>query len=369
MYNHGRNHVIAEIMSILYRKNLSSIIFFILFISFLTYPVKSFSLLQQNNSLDERKDEIIISGLDLLYSGKHEKALAYFKKLDQIDPESAEGIFFEVFVLEFIMDQYRSQTFDNQLNVALDKAIKKAKKAVKINPSARNYMFLGAPYGVRGVRQGILGAWWRTFINGKRAYKYLKRSVEIDPTLYDSYYGIGSYHYWSSKRLRRFFGFLFRDKRMMGIEQLHLSIEKGIFSPMPSQITLFRIYMEEKWYDKVIKLAKEISSEYPGLLFPKWYYGIALIRTKQWNTALKIYQEIVELLEPITIKGPESLIESWYYIGLCYYYLGEYEKAKIILEKITPYKGKVNQNLFFYENCIEEGEKLLKRVKRVSNSS
>jgi tetratricopeptide (TPR) repeat protein len=336
--------------------------FLILFISFLTYPVKSFPFLQQHNSLDERKNEIIISGFDLLYSGKYEKALAHFKKLDQIDPVSAEGIFFEAFVLEYIMDQYRSQKFDDRLNIVLDNTIKKAKKAVKNNPSARNYMFLGAPYGVRGVRQGILGAWWRTFIDGNRAYKYLKRSVEIDPTLYDSYYGIGSYHYWSSKRLRRFFGFLFRDKRMMGIEQLHLSIEKGIFSPMPSKITLFRIYMEEKRYDKVIELAKEVSSEYPGCLFPKWYHGIALIRTTQWDQALKIYQEIMELLEPITVKGPESLIESWYYMGLCYYYLGEYEKAKVFLEKITPYKGRVNQNLFFYDNCIEEGEKLLKRV-------
>jgi tetratricopeptide (TPR) repeat protein len=269
--------------------------FLILFISFLSYPVESISFLQQHDSLDGQKNEIIMSGLDLLYSGKYEKALENFKKIDQIDPESAEGNFFEAFVLEFIMDQYRSQRFDDRLNMVVENAIKKAKKAVKNNPSARNYMFLGAPYGVRGVRQGILGAWWRTFIDGNRAYKYLKRSVEIDPTLYDCYYGIGSYHYWSSKRLRRFFGFLFRDKRMMGIEQLHLSIEKGIYSPMPSKISLFRIYMEETWYEKVIELAIEVSSQYPDFLFPKWFYGIALIRTKQWDRALKIYQEIVEL--------------------------------------------------------------------------
>jgi tetratricopeptide (TPR) repeat protein len=303
----------------------------------------------------------------LLYSGKYEKALGHFKKIDQIDPESAEGSFFEAFILEYIMDQYRSQRFDDRFNSVVGDTIKKAKEAVKNNPSARNYMFLGAPYGVRGVRQGILGAWWRTFIDGNRAYKYLKRSVEIDPTLYDSYYGIGSYHYWSSKRLRRFFGFLFRDKRMMGIEQLQLSIEKGFYAPMPSKITLLRIYMEEGWYQKAINLVLEISSQYPDNLYPKWYHGIVLIRTKQWDKALKIYQEIIEFLEPITIKGPESLIESWYYTGLCYFHLGEYEKAKVYLEKITPYKGRVNENLFFYDNCIEEGEKLLKRVRGVSN--
>ena len=349
-----------------YRKIPSYFIHFILFMFCLAYHNEALSSSHStHHNPDERRSKIIISGYDLLYAGKYEEAIAYFNTLDAIEPGSPEGIFFQAFTLEFIMGQYRSQVFDDRLNIALEKTITKAKKAIKINPSARTYMFLGGAYGVKGVRQAILGSWWRTFINGQRANKYLKKAVEIDPTLYDCYYGIGSYNYWASKRLRRFFGFLFKDKSMLGIQQLHLSIEKGIFSPLPSKITLFRIYMEEKWYDKVIKLSKKILNEHPDALYPRWFYGIAFIRTKQWEKAIKNYQKILKLLEPVSIKGPESLIESWYYLGLSYYNLGEYQKAKKLLDKIPRYKGKVNLHLFFYENCINEGGKLLIKINNV----
>jgi len=101
------------------------------------------------SDIDEKKNAVILEGIDILYTGDHEKAIEHFKQLDTIDPESSEGIFFEAFVLEFVMDQYRSDTFDERFNKVAEQAIEKANKTVERDPSARNYMFLGGAYGVK----------------------------------------------------------------------------------------------------------------------------------------------------------------------------------------------------------------------------
>ena len=359
-YRVTRNY---KMMNRSYKKRFSFLLHVFLITCCLSIPAQGISSSHPTEkSLDERKKEVIFEAFQHLYPGRWEDAITVFKKLDDIDPASAEGIFFVAFTLEFIMDQYRSQVFEGRLEITLDKAIERAKIALVKNPSARNYMFLGGSYGIKGVRQGVLGYWWRTFVNGTLANRYFKKAIEIDPTLYDCYYGIGSYHYWSTKRLRRFFGPLFRDKRMLGIRQLQLSIEKGVFTPIPSKVALFRIYMEEKWYHKVIQLAEEVLNEHPGTLFARWYYGLAVIKTGQWAKAINNYQIILKLLEPVTLKGPESSVEAWYHLALAFYHVQKYQKAKALLEKISTFKGKVNPRLFFYDDYVKEGEKLLDRV-------
>lgn len=315
-------------------------------------------------SVDERKNEVIIKGLDLLYADKFREAIDYFKKLDEIDPDSSEGIFMRAFAIESYMDRYRSQDpeLELELNSALQKAIEKAEKAVSKEPTARNYMFWGAAYGVRGVRQGKLGNWWNTFVDSINSIKYMKMAVAIDPELYDCYYGIGLYNYWVSEKLGKYLPFF--DRREIGIEQLK-STEKGIFARIPGKLALFRIYITEKRYHDVFKPAEEMFREYPDSLVGRWQYGLALIRTNQWEKAIKHYRFILELLEPVKIKGPEALIEAWYYLALSYYSVGEFQRAKDLLEKIQPYEGEVNETLFFHENCMKESRKLLKKVTRV----
>lgn len=327
-------------------------------------PLADVSQSQKNNNPTEIKNTIISEGLELVYAAKYEEAVKHFRKLNEIDPESAEGIFFEAFVLELIMDIYRSQAFDDSLSIVVEKAISRGKKALKKNPSARNNMFLGGAYGVRGVREGILGSWLGAAINGRKANSYFEKAIALDSMLYDCYFGIGSYHYWKTKKLKRFFGFFIPDHREKGINELYMSIEKGIFAKTPGRMTLFRIYLEEKRYDDVFTLADIVLNENPDHIFPRWYLGIALISTQQWEKALDNYKIILDFLPKIEFHGSEALIEAWYYQALSYYNLGQKQKAKELLEKIPPYEDKVNQNLFYYDDYIKESKKLLKKLSR-----
>lgn len=314
-------------------------------------------------SLDEQKDALIKEGSALTYSARYNEAIEHMRKLEEIDPDCAEGLFFEAFVLELVMDVYRSQAFDDSLNRVLERGLVKAKRAVEKNPTARNYMFLGGLYGVRGVRKGILGDWFGTAMDGRRAFKQMEKSIKLDPENYDCYYGIGSYHYWRTKKLRRFFPFL-SDQREKGINELQLSIDNGVFSPPPSRFALFRIYIEEKWYDKVLTLAEEMITANPDHIFPRWYYGIALIRLEKWDEALENYQFIRKYIDDVPFRGIEADIETWYYMGMALYQLDRAEEAKELLEKTQPYKDQVNKNLFYYEDYIKESRELIKKINK-----
>jgi len=311
--------------------------------------------------MSDQKNAVIREGLRLVYSSQYEEAIHHFRMLEEIDPGCAESTFFEAFVLELVMDIFRSQKFDDSLKTVTDKGIERAKAAVKKNPAARNYMFLGGVYGVRGVRKGILGDWFGAARDGRRAFKNMEKAVKIDTSIYDCYYGIGSYHYWKTKKLRRFFWFL-EDQRQQGIDELYLSIGKGIFAKTPGRMALFRIYIEEKMYDKVIDLADVVLKENPDHVFPRWYFGIALVRTGQWQKALENYKIIYDYLPKIAFRGIEADIEARYYMGLSYYNLGNLERAKEMIESLDQYDKKVNKHLFYYADYIKESRSLLKKI-------
>ena len=328
----------------------------------LIFYLSGFSPAQNNSAIESKKNTVILEGLKLVYDAKYNEAIRHFHTLDHIDPDCSEGLFFEAFVLELVMDIYRSQVFDDSLNRVVDRAVAKGNEAIKKNPTARNYMFLGGEYGIRGFRRGILGSWFGAYIDGLRTISQFNKVMSLDSTLYDCYYGIGSYHYWKTKKLKQFFGFLVPDEREQGIRELSLAMDKGIFAKTPGRMALFRIYMEEKRYDDVFKLTDIVLKENPNHIFPRWYAGVAYIRTKQWEKALQNYEVILNYLPRISFCGIEAYIEAWYYMGLCYYNLGNDAKVKELLSPIPQYKDKVNNNLFYYDDCMEESIKLLKVI-------
>lgn len=317
---------------------------------------------QTDSQIVSDKNTIVKKGLQLVYDAQYDAAIKQFRLLDEIDPFSAEGGFFESFVLELIMDVFRSQVFDDSLKIVVQRAIPIAEAAVKENPTARNYMFLGGLYGVIGVRKGILGSWFSAAMDGRKANKNFEKAIDIDPELYDCYYGIGSYHYWKTKKLKRFFGFFIPDHRERGIEEINFAIEKGIFAETPGRMALFRIFIEEKRYEDVFDLAEIVLTENPDHLFPRWYLGIALIKTEQWEKARDNYDTILGILPGIEFHGVEAEIEAKYYAGLANYNLGETIRAKQLLENIPQYKGRVNQHLFYYDDYIKKSSALLKKM-------
>ncbi|MFC1562849.1 hypothetical protein ACFL4Z_02220, partial [candidate division KSB1 bacterium] len=286
-----------------------------------------------------------------------------FDTLCVIEPENPFGYFCMAFCYDYIMDEYRNLNFMEEFNKAANNAVKKAEILEKKgNLTAETFLWSGGALGIRGVRRAMVGDWFGAFRDGLKAGSKLKNSIEIDSTLYDTYFGLGNYHYWKSVKSKTFWWLPFiGDERQKGINEIKLSIKKGKFTEIPGKTSLLRIYIEEKKYNEVFELADEILKEY-NFLNPLWFKGFALIYTEDWQKAIDLYNEILKKLQEKYYHGIEGEIECLYFLALCNYKLGNIKEAKKYLDFILPYKGKIETKIYFYENYIDSAEKLSKEI-------
>ncbi len=316
-------------------------------------------------NLPPKTEQLFYNGIKSLFNDEIDVALNKFDSLCVIDPENPIGYFCKAFCYGFIMDEYRNLNFMDKFNEAADNAIKKSKiLEEKENPTSEIFLWSGASLGIKAIRDAMMGNWWDAIWDGLKAGDKLERCLKIDSTLYDVYFGLGNYHYWKSVKSKVFWWLPFvGDERQKGINEIKISIEKGKFAEIPGKISLMRIYIEEKNYNELIKLADELLKEY-NFLYPLWYKAFSNVQIGEWQKAIILYNEILKKLNKKYFHGIEGEIECYYFIALCNYKIGKIEEAKKHLNKILPYKGKIETKIYFYENFMDSSEKLMKEIEK-----
>jgi len=124
---------------------------------------------------------------------------------------------------------------------------------------------------LKGRFEILLGDYVAAYFDGKKAVKYMKKTLEMNPQIYDAYLGLGLYEYYAGTLplLFGFLGFLVKEgDAHLGLEYLYLSKEYGLFARETSTLSLISIYLDEKspFYNKerAKKLIEDFKSEYPN---------------------------------------------------------------------------------------------------------
>jgi len=335
----------------------------IVFIFFLIIKTNIFAPL----TLPPDMERIFLDGLNRLFRDDFEGAMGKFDSLCVIEPENPFGYFCKAFGYDLIMDEYRNLKFMDEFYEAASSAIEKAEiLEKKENPSAEVYLFSGGAIGIRGVRRAMIGDWVGAFRDALKAADKVEKCLEIDSTLYDAYYGLGNYHYWKSVKTKILWWLPFiGDERQKGIDEVKVSMRRGKFTEIPGKMCLLRIYIEEKNYNEVLRIADELIKR-NNSLHPLWFKGYAYIYIEEWERTIDLYNEILRRLKEKDFYGVEGEIECWYYLALCNYKIGKIEEAKRYLNMILPYKGKVETKIYFYENYIDSAEKLLREINKTN---
>ena len=74
----------------------------------------------------------------------------------------------------------------------LDESIAGIKRWIKQYPEDPNaYMGIGALYGLRAMFTMRNRSWVTAYFSGRKAINRLEKSLELDPTYYDAYFGLG----------------------------------------------------------------------------------------------------------------------------------------------------------------------------------
>ena len=138
----------------------------------------------------------------------------------------------------------------------LDDSIDGIKRWMKQNPNDTNaYMGIGALYGLRAMFSMRNRSWVTAYFSGRKAIKNLETALELDPTYYDAYFGLGIYQYYAGtlpsviKILAKIVAI--KGDPDEGVEQLNLSREKAHFTGDSSKLILIEIQNTRgsKYYD------------------------------------------------------------------------------------------------------------------------
>jgi tetratricopeptide (TPR) repeat protein len=188
--------------------------------------------------------------------------------------------------------------------------------------------FKGSTAGYLALYEGHHGSWVKAVFKGLEAGKLFSKAVEADSTFYDAYLGLGNLNYWKSAKMGFFRSLPFiPDNRDEGIAQITLAMDSSQYSSLPAASGLAWIHYNRKEYDKTIELMANLEKQGihgRQILWPK---GLAYFKTSNAGGTIETFTRIKESLERKGNQNYYNIGLCDYYIGLAYYWRGDYTAA------------------------------------------
>ncbi|MDI6739273.1 MAG: hypothetical protein QME74_02800 [Candidatus Edwardsbacteria bacterium] len=247
------------------------------------------------NDLDARIDR----GLALLYQAQYETALDTFRSFCAGHPRHPAGYFFSAGAYQLRALAYESDDWEKQYAACLDSALALSDMAIRLDrkdPWA--YFFRGGTYAYLASRDARNGSLLAALGKGLSGMSDLKKAVALDPTLYDAYLGLGSYHYFRTKAASIFKWLPFiGDRRGQGVEELRLAIARGRYGTVMAQNALLWVLIDYGKYGQALEAAQQLEKAHPGNHAFHWGAPEIFYRTGQWAKAAEAYARLLQLIE------------------------------------------------------------------------
>ena len=160
----------------------------------------------------------------------------------------------------FIVNNFGHQDHRYEFVTQLNKTIEITKKIINSNPNDIKALFyLGGSLGYKGQYETLNNKWFKAASYGKKGLQYLKKVIQLDSKMYDSYFGLGLFNYYSGSNPWFIKPILFilglKGNRSKGIEQLRKVADNGKYAKIEAQIFLaINVYSNQNEWFKGIKL-------------------------------------------------------------------------------------------------------------------
>ena len=205
--------------------------------------------------------------------------------------------------------EYEFETSDDKqrkvFEKILDDSISGIQRWIKKNPKDPNaYMGIGALYGLRAMFSMRNRSWVTAYFSGRKAIKNLEKSLELDPTYYDAYFGLGIYQYFAGtlpsviKVLAKIVAI--KGNPDEGVKQLHLAREKATFTSDSAKLILIEVQNTRgsKFYnpEKSLEFIRQLRAKYPNNPLMRYVEVICLYETGQYNEVNVQANEFLHLI-------------------------------------------------------------------------
>jgi tetratricopeptide (TPR) repeat protein len=222
-------------------------------------------------------------GLDRMYGGDLDAAIAIFRGLQQSLPDSPLGYLLEAdarwwkiycAACEFrwgMIDAWkRSERPEDVPYLALaDKGIHLAEAQLARGESAELHFYAGMGYALQARLYGLRFERRATAHAGVKGREHLLRAAQLDPNLADAYAGLGLYNYYVDTlspivKVLRFFMGIPGGSRAEGLRQLQTAAEKGELTGVEARFYLAKCLRNyDQKYEQAVALAEPLVRNYP----------------------------------------------------------------------------------------------------------
>lgn len=311
-----------------------------------------------------KSNDWIRENIDLTINGKFSQAIEKLHSLEIKYPENYKISFYLAATLNSRMTHYENFNDEQAFNKYIDKTINLIEKELagnSLNDSlhANLLFYLGSAIGYRSFFEGKKGNWYTALSNGLKAKNLLYDSIELDSTLYEAYFGIGTYKYWSSSKIEFALWLpIIPDERDDGIKMIKRSIEKESPSKYMAMHQLVYILLDYDQFDEAVIYAEKIVEKYPQSQFMWWANAHTYYKMRDYNKAIYSYNKLLDLFKHDANYNPAHYIKCNLKLAQLYYELKDYINCikycnNIFNSGISP---ELKEKL---DNEIEEAEEYL----------
>ncbi|MEA2062103.1 MAG: tetratricopeptide repeat protein [Gemmatimonadota bacterium] len=223
------------------------------------------------------------------------------------NPENPAGYFFHATALGYRLFFTPESDNTRELEQAIERANGSCRdRAEKYCRSSETRLegtvYLAMSHGLEALLALLEGRYLVMAPLGLKAWKLLREAVEIDPTFYDCYFGLGLCRYFTAtlprvvKIMAQAYGF--QGDREQGLTDLRLAMKRGFFAGDAARMMYVNIFCSTERPDTTtLSLARDLYQRFPDNPLVHFRYGDILLRLKRYNKAEGIYREVARRIE------------------------------------------------------------------------
>ncbi|OGS37451.1 MAG: hypothetical protein A2293_10990 [Elusimicrobia bacterium RIFOXYB2_FULL_49_7] len=296
-------------------------------------------------------DRTVNDGMALLYKDEFSAAIKVFSEVRAKYPYHPIGYFLIAAALDAKMVFYYSGFLEADFMKNCEKAIEKGEEQLQKLPNDKWLLFfVGGAYGYMGTFQARYKNYISAFRNGWTGVSLLKQINANNPDFVDPLFGLGTYHYWSS-RLSKALWWMpgLKDERVTGITQLERCLNRGEFTRVPAAGNLMRIFIEEKRFADAIRLAEQQLKIYQNNRIFLYNLAEAYYLSNDLNEAEKYFVQVVDLCDSEEFNNNVGSLKCHSYLAKIYEVKKLYVKALAECRRGKQYKFNETDKLLAQE--------------------
>lgn len=298
------------------------------------------------NSIASGIDDDVRSGLNDIYNLKFEDAESKFIDIQKRNPDDIKGFFYQAVVYYYRALPTRDEKMFDRFMELSDKVLELCDNKLDKNENdIETLYFKGLTHSYRSlILLNLNKSLLKAASNGNDGYRILSEIIQRKPDFYDAYMGLGLYKIAIGFVPEKFQWLLsiigFDGNIKNGLDLLKTAMDKGRFTKVDAKVyyAISSITEKEDENNVSVKLAKELSDEYPDSPIFTLIYSTMLLERMKVDESIEYCQKALNLnthsLQPEIKKGAYALL------GNAYFRKNDFQNAVTSLEEHLKYVNK-----------------------------